>query len=371
MTVTLTVGGQVYQRWVSSRVTRSLKRVAGGFEIETPGEIEPPIMPFSPCVLADDGDPVITGYVDEVRIEIGARETRTRITGRSKTGQLVDCAPNLTANQFNGSAFDALARAVAAPFGIKVVIGAGVKIGEPFADATFEWSETAYRFLERLARQRGILLTDDAAGDLVLAALGTNPAPAGLATGPGGNVYAARGVLSGKQRFSQYTVRSQAGMIQTGSTVDPSIEGQSSDAGVPLFRPLGIVAESALLGADAQQRADWEASHRLGLSVQAVLSVPEWRAGPSGGRLWLTNQLARCDVPRLGLADTLLIGGIDFSEDEHGRRTDLTVALPAAYNPEPLARTGAAWAGITAPATGNAGTPTGAKPAVNNANLGT
>ena len=366
MTVTLSVNGQIYQRWTAVRITRSLKRVAAGFEIDTPGEVDPPILPFAACVLADDGDPIVTGYVDEARIEIAARETRTRITGRSKTGQLVDCTPDFQVTQFSGSAFDAIARAVAKPFGINVVIGPGVNVGDPFADATFEWSETAYRYLERLARQRGLLLTDDPQGDLVVATVGTAPAPAPLATGPGGNVFAATGLLSGRQRFSQYTVRSQAGMFQTGAQVEPANEGTASDPGVPLYRPRGIIAESALLTADAQKRAEWEASHRLSASVVGKLSVPEWRAGAGAGQLWQTNQVAKCTVPRLDMQGAgLLIGAVEFREDEHGRRTALTVAPPAAYSPEPLSSADATWFGIMPTAPGAAGAPSSGYPASN------
>ena len=81
--------------------------------------------------------------------------------------------------------------------------------------------------------------------------------------------------------------------------------------------------------------AAWEQAHRLGGSITAVLSVPEWRAaGRARGKPSLN--LVKCTVPRLGLADTLLIGAIAFHEDgEGGRRTELTVAPPAAFTPKP------------------------------------
>ena len=78
-----------------------------------------------------------------------------------------------------------------------------------------------------------------------------------------------------------------------------------------------------------------------------MLSVPEWRAA---GQLWQTNQLVKCTVPRLGLADTLLIGAVAFHEDgERGRRAELTVAPPAAFTPKPQApakAAGTTWAGL-------------------------
>ena len=348
MAVTLEINNQVYRTWTEIEVTRSLKRGSAMFSIETPGEVDPPILPFASCVLLDDGEPLINGYVDAVSIRISARASRTRITGRSKTGDLIDCMlTGFATNQFSGSALDAIARAVAKPFGVNVVVGPGVAVGDPFPDATFEWSETAFRFLSRLARQRGVLLSDDESGNLLLAALGTATAPAALATGPGGNVFEARGELAGHQRYSTYTIRSQQGMHQTGGAVACQIEGQATDAGVPRYRPWCGIADSALGTDEAQTRANWEQAHRLGGSITASLSVPEWRAG---GRLWQTNELVKCTVPRLGLADTLLIGAVAFHEDgERGRRAELTVAPPAAFTPKPQApakAAGTTWAGL-------------------------
>ncbi len=104
-----------------------------------------------------------------------------------------------------------------------------------------------------------------------------------------------------------------------------------------------------------------------------VLSVPEWRAGAAPGQLWQTNQLVSCTVPRLSLKGTMLIGAVEFREDDNqGRRTELTVALPSAFSPEPLGNADQTWAGIPQVAPGAAGTPsTGANGGVNNANLGT
>jgi len=216
------------------------------------------------------------------------------------------------------------------------------------------------------------MLTDNPSGDLVIATAGTGRAPAALATGPGGNVFEAHGTLSGRRRFSKYTIRSQAGLAVTGSTVDPDIEGRALDPAVPRYRPWAGIAESALPPADAQKRADWERSHRFGEAVVAVLSVPEWRAGggANGGQLWQINQLTKCTVPRLGLADTLLIGAVDFREDQQGRRTDLMVARPSAFSLQPLAATDNTWAGVPNVANGVAGTPTTGKAGPSSAAVG-
>lgn len=131
-----------------------------------------------------------------------------------------------------------------------------------------------------------------------------------------------------------YTVRAQAGIKLTQATVQNAVVGIAHDPNVPRFRPWAGIAESAALTDMAQVRAAWEAAHRSGEAVKAVLSVPEWRAG---GSLWQCNQMVSCNVPRLGLNSAMLIGEVSFMDDEkNGRYTDLTVQPPAAFLPAPL-----------------------------------
>lgn len=333
--LTLTIGGTVYHRWSSVRVTRGLKHAVSAFELETPGELTPTILPFQQCTIADDGDLLLTGYVVAVNIRVSGRETRTTIVGRSKTQDLADChlLGTFTTSQFTGSTLDAIARAVCAPFGIGLVLGPGVNVGDPFADATLG-QETAFEYLERLARQRAVLLTDDQNGNLVITTAGTIRAPADLVMGRGGNVAEALARLDGEGRFSLYRILSQAGITLTGSVVLTAVEAVAQDGAVPRFRPWAHLAESASMPGDAKKRANWEAAHRSGEAVNATLTVPEWRAG---GALWQMNQIARCDVPRLQLDDDFLIYELEFRLDHAGRRTVLEVAPPSAFQPEPAA----------------------------------
>jgi prophage tail gpP-like protein len=335
MSVVLAVNGQAYSTWMRVRITRGLKRGCADFEFEAPGEYIPAILPFMACTILDDGDLVLTGFIDRVETSVDAKQSRTVVSGRSAVMDLVDCMPEFATSQFNGYALDAIARAVADAFGVGVEVQSGVEVGQAFPDATFERAEQGFAFLARLARQRGIMLTDNAAGALVLATLGTQRAPAGLMMGPGGNVFRARGCLAGNARFQKYSVRSQAGIKQTGSTVQNAISAVAYDTSVPRYRPWSGIAESASLSDAAQLRALWEAAHRAGEAITATLSVPEWRAN---GVLWQCNQIVACDVPRLGLDEDLLISEIVLSDDAtQGRVTELTVQPAAAFTPDPAA----------------------------------
>ncbi len=138
---------------------------------------------------------MLTGYIDNYLSEVGADRHAVRVTGRSKTEDIVDCTPDIKGGQFAGYKLDAIARAIASLFKIDVVVQTDVV--EPFPDATIERHETGFAFLERLCRLRSVLATDDEQGRLVLTRAGNDRTHDALLQGPGSNVQWASAVISG------------------------------------------------------------------------------------------------------------------------------------------------------------------------------
>jgi prophage tail gpP-like protein len=103
-----------------------------------------PLAPFQECTVAIGGDPVLTGYIDNYLPKVEADRHAVRVTGRSKTEDIVDCTPDIAGGQFAGYKLDAIARAIAGLFKIDVVVQTDV--GEPFPDATIERHETGFAF---------------------------------------------------------------------------------------------------------------------------------------------------------------------------------------------------------------------------------
>jgi prophage tail gpP-like protein len=210
------VNGQRYERWEEIRVTREIDRMCTNFDIAVSerflaGTADFPLAPFMPCTVAIGGDVVLTGYIDNYLPEVEADRHAVRITGRSKTEDIINCTPDIQGGQFAGYKLDAIAHAigqsVGKPYPIDVAVE--VDVGDPFPDATIERHETGFAFLERLCRLRSILATDDEQGRLVLTRAGAKRATDALLQGPGGNVQWAAGVFSGARRFSHYKVKAQ------------------------------------------------------------------------------------------------------------------------------------------------------------------
>lgn len=354
--LTLSIGGRAYGGWASARVSRGIDRCATDFDFEVSerwaGEATPwRINPFDPCVVAVDGAPILTGYVDDVRPMIDGTQHSVRICGRSKTEDLIDCKPDIAGGQFSGFTLAAIARAVSAPFGIGVIDASGGLANNTFGDASLERGETAFAFLERLGRLSGVLLSDDVNGNLVLTTAGAARAAGSLIQGR--NISVARAELTSRHRFSDYIVKGQhalgspggtaswsgAGGVGGGtapppSTVQTAQEAVAHDASVPRYRPCVVLAESMLTGAGMQLRANWLMQSAFGRSTSAEITVAGWRQ--PDGTLWTVNQIVPVTAPVLGVDRDLLIAGVSFQVNSyHGRVTILRVGPVEAFTPDP------------------------------------
>lgn len=334
--ITLTVGGTVYEGWKDIRITRAIEHCAADFEISVSerwaGQSgDPPwqIKPFDPCTVAVDGELLITGYVDHYGPSYDARGHGVRIGGRSKTCDIIDCMPDIPGGQFVNYKLDKIARAVCSPFGVNVVVTADV--GDAIPDAMLEKAETAYEFLEKLCGLQGVLAFDDEKGNLVLAQAGASSASGALTEGQ--NILAASAELRSDIRFQKYVVLAQAPLAFDEQDSQLQVIGTASDPGCPRFRRFVESAQNPADTSRANRRAQWRALRNFGACTQATVLVEGWRQ--PDGSLWKINQLISVKSPRLQIDRQMLVGRTVFTLSEQGSRTELLVAPPEAYTPEP------------------------------------
>ncbi|HEY1709587.1 MAG TPA: hypothetical protein VGG10_15070 [Rhizomicrobium sp.] len=342
--VTLTVNGQSYTGWTSVEVTRDLKACASGFSLDVterwargsspqPWQIEP----FNTCTITLGDDLVLTGYVEHYEPSYDGQQHSVRVSGRSKTCDLVDCMPDIPGGQFSGYKLDALARALCAPFGIDVVVQCDV--GDTLPDATLEKTETAYAFLEKMARLRSVILTDNAQGQLLLTTAGKGGDAGPLSEGgDDGNIFSASAKLSSDKRFKTYVVLSQTPEdFNNGDEAVNDVEGEATDDGCPRNRRFAEMAENPADKKQADARAKWKALHSYAEGTEATITVIGFHQTPDGsGDLWDVNKTTSVHAPMLALDRSMLIGRVAWTLDgEGGRRTTMTVAPPEAFTPGP------------------------------------
>lgn len=331
----LSVGGQRYSGWQSVRVSRGIDKLAGSFELQISERFDGlatvrPIRPGQPASVLADGETVITGYVDTVAPDYDAEMHTLHVSGRDATGDLVDCAAVHQSGGWQNRSLAQIAYDLVKPFACGLEVLADV--GQPFARWRIEPGETVFENLDRAARYRGVLLTSDGLGNLVITQPSTATAPAALVLGE--NIERARGHSSELERFADYIVRAQqagTNAIFGGAAAGPS--GEALDAAVGRYRPTVIVAEGMSDAAGCQARAQWQRTVMAARARQVVYTVTGWRAH---GQLWQPNALVPVQDAFLGLDGRRLISRVEFVLDEGGSRTELTVVPKHAFDPQDL-----------------------------------
>lgn len=334
-TLHLLVGGRSYAGWKEVRVQLGMDQCAGGFALGVSerwsGQADDRAIPAgSRCELQLDGETVITGYVDSVRMHMDAGRHSVEVAGRDATGDLVDCSAVRKAGQWRGLRIEQIAAELAEPFGVSVLADVGT--GKPLASFALQEGETAFEAIERAARIRGLLLVSDGEGGLVITRAGSSRIATPLVMGQ--NILEARVALDMRDRYSHYIVKGQApGSDFFNGTAASQIQAVSADPGVQRYRPLIVTNDAPDLAATLSQRALWEANVRAARSHDIEVTVQGWRHADG---LWRANALVPVRAEALRVDAELMISSVVFSLDERGSTTTLRLTRADAYTLLPM-----------------------------------
>lgn len=336
MNVILKLNQREYAGWTTIHISRGIEQLAGGFELglapDAPdreaGLRAAKIRPGDACTVSlADGQPLITGFIDTVAARFDAASHSLAVSGRDRTGDLIDCSAIHEAGQWQGKTLYDIARDVCGPFGIEII--KEVKVDDVVANASINDSETVLELMERLARQQGLLLTSDAAGRLVMTQSGQGRAAGALGV-DGVPLLSGSIDNSWLDRYSIYIGKGahpDDGFLEPAAAAGPG--AQVADPAIRRYRPLVLLAEDNATLASLQKRMQWERNVRCGRARRIVVTVQGWQ---HAGRLWQPNQLTQIKEPKLNLDGELLIVSVTYTLDEGGTRTQLTLADPSAYD---------------------------------------
>jgi prophage tail gpP-like protein len=335
--VTLTVDGQVHRGWQEVSVTLSVERLSGQFDLtltdawsEGGKIIRRSIRPGSACALALAGTTVVTGYVDKVAPSYDATSHRLSVSGRDRTGDLVDCSSDR--QEFLKLDAGQIAALLCQPFGIPVTSRGDM--GKPFGRYAVNIGDTFGRAIEEICRQRGLWAYADGQGGLVLTDRVGGIGP-GIVLVKGSNILAGGAELDWTDRFSHYIVKGS----QEGADGMPADElakwvGQASDNAVTRHRPRVTLHELSSEGPGVQPRADHEARVKAGRSARYRYEVQGW-TGQSG--ILRPGQSAHMGAYGDGWtgaasSQTYVISEVTLTRGAGGTTADLTLMHPAAFD---------------------------------------
>lgn len=341
--VLLKVDGVIYAGWEKARIGLSLESIANTFELTLTDKWSKntevrPIKVGSSCEIWSDDNKIITGYIDDVYPEYDATQHSVVINGRSKAGDLVDCAH--AGKQFKNRNLKQLADELCKPFNINVLVANGVDVGKAFKNIEIETGETIFEFLEQAARIRALRFVSNIDGDIVITQSSKERISTSLTLG--GNILSASGEFSLRDRFSEITVTGSKDSDDDGWGVSSAlIQGKNSDPflnAIKRHRPTVITADGAVTLEDCKERSQWEVNTRYGRSQTIVYTVNDWQHKTG---IWFPNYLITVHDDFMGVNKEQLLVETQLILDEKGERTEIHVMPPEAFElvklPEPNA----------------------------------
>jgi prophage tail gpP-like protein len=322
--VTLYVDKQIYEGWEDVQITRELNSAASDFQLQLTDKWRPEketwrLVPGQSVHIHAGKRSVLTGYIDKISASVSASSRRLTISGRSKTGDLVDCSIEKP-DQVQGLTLKAAAQKLCAPFGIQVTFLASE--GAAFANLKVQPGETVFSFLDKACRQRKLLMYPSVEGGLVFAQGGTTRAKAELRQGLDGNILSGSMNYDFTNRFSKYVGKGQNLAWLGDAEQGTSPSGSAVDEGVTRYRPLVIMNEQSGDDASIGDRATHEAKLRAAQALEVEVQVQGWFQAPDV--LWDVNQLVRVDSGFLGVRREMLIKKVSYSK---GASTTATLTL--------------------------------------------
>lgn len=337
--VSLNVGGRSYGGWKTVRVTRALEAISGSFQLGVSERWENqhqpwPITEGDECTVLLGSEKVITGHIDSRELGFTATDHTVAVSGRDRTGDLVDSGVQLKGWEFSNVSVLDVARKLCSPYGVVVSMQGGLTAPVLQKKISFDPGDTVANALESLCRTAGLLPVSDGSGHLVLSRASTARCSSDLVEGK--NVLSASSKYDQTNRFHKYLVLGQhQGDDWINGSSAASVRGSATDSNVRSSRTHVIRPEGNVTPALANTRAQWEATTRAARADTVSVTVAGWTQ--SNYLLWPINKLVHVEAPSIGVSGDLLISQVTYSLDIHsGATTQLELRGPKAFLPAPV-----------------------------------
>lgn len=367
--VTLRVNNTLHRGWTTVDITRSLSTISNAFSLtvandwgsDSPTLNSTLLAPGDICQVLINDQPVVTGYIDSVKPSYDAKQHQISVSGRDRTGDLVDCSADV--QEWHEHSLDDIVRALIAPFshpelgeiGIRVVPEG--RVLPPVAKHSVHPGDTVYSVIERLSRQTGCMVWSDGTGGLIIGNPETTETAIPLQRGV--NILSANASNSWSKRYRNIVVLSDTPGKTSGPTGTPPFSLSDPDIGtknpeitrlgktafslsdpeigardpeITRYRPLLMIAEASVRDDLLQKRAEWERRHNAGQGQSYIVTVQGWL---QDGQLWTPGQTVTLNDAWLGADDNYLISTVNFKHGTGGTTTTLTVIPESALGPEP------------------------------------
>lgn len=333
--ITLVVNGAEYASWSQASIKYAADAAARSFDFtvaDVPGNLEGfQIQPQDVALVYVGSDLVVNGYIDVIAPSFDASNHTMKITGRSKSADMIDTSATHSTGQFK----DKTALDIA-----KEIDHYGVGVESPMDLDKHRYfqinqGEKTIDAIDRLARADGFLIRGKADGGLILERAGDARMGGALIEGmiP---ILSGSSSLRADKKFSDVTVKGQNGS----GVEDDDIEGEGivKNDGAKRYRPRIQLCDTAGGKANCTKQAEWQAKRLEGMNTSANFTCAGFRLG---AELWEANRLVYVNSPKLRIDQDMSIKSVDLSQDaQGGSSTKLSLVDPRALGGDAPGKSG-------------------------------
>jgi len=267
---------------------------------------------------------IVNGTVEKIAPSVSGTSNSVNVQGRSKTGILVDCTFEKDENlEFQKMALDEIAATAVNKFGLEVSFpdGPGAIFEKAGPDSP---TENIFNFLQNLARQRSLLMSQTSDGKLLFRRAKTSGVPvAELIEGHQG-ILVSTATYDGTKRFSKYDVFGQ----------EPGKNDNFAsivDGSVIKLRPKSIQSNDTNQG-NIEDVATWTITSDIAGSINSPIGYEGWLR--PDGLLWAENELVLVQAPSIMIYKpyVMLIKSVNFNSTADSKTVEFGLTIPGAYS---------------------------------------
>lgn len=321
--IILKVNGLNYTGWISLELKRSVRALSGMFTLKVSDSWSTQkkswfMVPGDFCELYIGTELMISGYVDDLDYSTNSTSREISITGRDKTGDLVDCSLDIKQSQFDGISLNNLLTMFCQPFGIKFTNH--TSINPTVNSFKVNPGSSVHDAIDELSKKYGFIACSTPDGNLIIPKIGETFASDYIEEGV--NLIECSVKFDHKERFSRYVLKGQAsGSDDASGEQAYSVHAVTTDPDVKRFRPKVIIESDQTFEKNLQRRAEWEMNLRASKGTAGSVELRGWRQ--RDGSLWTDNLMINFRSPYLGMEAQFLVGEITYTLNDQGRRVKL------------------------------------------------
>ena len=343
MPITLEVNGVEYTNFTMATVTLSLDTLSNDFSFQAvlPAGEQLPLKGGEKCSILVDGELVVTGFIENVTGRYTATDHTIFVTGRDRTADLIDSSIDVIDD-------------IRAPVSLKVIVEKVAKhIGSDLAVVdnanpdefnkaedivTPQPGDNAFTFVEGYAQKRQVLLTSNAAGNVVITNSKSTPSDSiiqNVVGAIGNNILTADWSYMTANLFNKYIQKGQLSPVALdfggSETTDGLVsqKGEAIDKSVRPGRQRVTVSDKSFSSEQLQKRAEWSKKIRGARSVAYSCTVQGFKN--TAGQRWDVNTLVSVVDTFADINRDLLLNSVRFLFNEDGSVSLLQFVEADAY----------------------------------------